>query len=259
MVKFKFTEAQTEDYDKWLSFYPDRNRHSPFTLKLEGYGYFDPRPQLVFNLTSVLALILPFLSLWLLPLSIFFLFYGWGQTYIRIPYDTGKGDECESPQYGLNTYTHGSDVVDELWVYWGKSRKHLGLPWAFKWYRTSILLKDGTWEHEYKGQKKDFYKSDWDSKKFVEQHPYKYVLKSGEVQERIATVTIEEREWRRNSLMFTALFNNIRRTIAVEFDQEVGERTGSWKGGTVGCGYEILPWEKPVEALRRMEAERKFN
>jgi len=39
---------------------------------------------------------------------------------------------------------------------------------------------------------------------------------------------------------------------------EVGERTGEWKGGTTGCGYQMLPNETPLETLRRMEKERKF-
>jgi hypothetical protein len=44
----------------------------------------------------------------------------------------------------------------------------------------------------------------------------------------------------------------------IEFNDEVGERTGSWKGGTLGCGYNLLPNETPLECLRRMEKERKF-
>lgn len=48
------------------------------------------------------------------------------------------------------------------------------------------------------------------------------------------------------------------RAIDVQFSDEVGERTGSWKGGTIGCGYNMLPGESPLDTLRRMEAERKF-
>jgi hypothetical protein len=57
--------------------------------------------------------------------------------------------------------------------------------------------------------------------------------------------------------MWSNLFNRIRTTIGVEFNDEVGERSGSWKGGTLGCGYEILPNETPLMCLRRMEKERK--
>lgn len=47
--------------------------------------------------------------------------------------------------------------------------------------------------------------------------------------------------------------------IDIEFSDEVGERTGSWKGGVLGCGFDMLPGERPVDALRRMELERKFT
>jgi hypothetical protein len=83
-------------------------------------------------------------------------------------------------------------------------------------------------------------------------------LKNGTVQERFATVNVEEREWRPRWFKFTKLFAKVRRTIGVEFSDEVGERTGSWKGGTVGCGYDLLPKETPLACLRRMEKERKF-
>jgi hypothetical protein len=51
----------------------------------------------------------------------------------------------------------------------------------------------------------------------------------------------------------------VRTSIEVGFDDEVGERTGSWKGGTIGCGYDMLPDESAVQCLRRMERERKFT
>ena len=47
--------------------------------------------------------------------------------------------------------------------------------------------------------------------------------------------------------------------IDVQFDGEVGERSGSWKGGTVGCGYDKLPHESIEQCLRRMEKEREFK
>jgi hypothetical protein len=45
----------------------------------------------------------------------------------------------------------------------------------------------------------------------------------------------------------------------VEFDREVGERSGTWKGGCIGCGYKMLPGETIAQAIRRMEAERVFD
>lgn len=258
MIKFKFTEKDTEDYDKWISFYPKRDYQTPFKLKIEKYGYFDPRPQFNFNITSILAVILPFLNLWFLPLSILFLFYGWGSVYMRLPYDTKKSNESENPEYGFNTFTH-TGIITEIWFYWGWKRKHMDLPWALRWYRTSLFLKDGNWETEKKGSRKEFWNEKWDKIKFVERHPYSYKLKSGKVQHTIATVTIEEREWRRKWLPFSELFNNVDKSIKIDFDSEIGERSGSWKGGVLGCSYTMLPWETAEETLRRMEKEKKFN
>jgi len=45
----------------------------------------------------------------------------------------------------------------------------------------------------------------------------------------------------------------------VSFDAEVGEGTGSYKGGVVGCSHDMLPFETPIETLRRMEKEVRFN
>jgi hypothetical protein len=88
--------------------------------------------------------------------------------------------------------------------------------------------------------------------------PYRYVLKNGTVQDRTAEVFVERRSWRPRCLRWTSLFEKSRTSIDVKFDDEVGERTGSWKGGTVGCGYNLLPDESPEQCLRRMERERKF-
>lgn len=88
-----------------------------------------------------------------------------------------------------------------------------------------------------------------------ETHPYLYRLDSGAVQHRNATIKAEEREWRR----WWIPWRRVSRYIDVQFDGEVGERTGSWKGGTLGCGYEMKADERPVDTLRRMERERTFR
>ena len=92
-----------------------------------------------------------------------------------------------------------------------------------------------------------------------ETHDYTYVLRNGTVQNRKATIQTEEREWRWKLFFILPLPKKVRRSIDINFDDEVGERTGSWKGGTLGCGYELLPTESPLQCLRRMEKERKFT
>jgi hypothetical protein len=92
-------------------------------------------------------------------------------------------------------------------------------------------------------------------KALVNTWPYHYTLKSGKVQERLATVTLEKRQWHRKWFPFLTKESTV---IDVEFNDEVGERSGSWKGGTIGCSYEIRPNETMFQCLRRMEAERDF-
>jgi len=70
-----------------------------------------------------------------------------------------------------------------------------------------------------------------------------------------ATTMIEEREW----LFGTGWFRwlswfrkpNIRRSLKIEFSAEVGPEKGSWKGGTLGHGIEMLPGELHEAAFRR--------
>lgn len=88
-------------------------------------------------------------------------------------------------------------------------------------------------------------------------YDYTYTLKSGEVQKRKATVYVDRMTWR---MRWWPVFRGkvVRTSISFNFDGEVGEETGSWKGGCIGSGYEMKPGEAPLETLRRMEAERKF-
>ena len=98
----------------------------------------------------------------------------------------------------------------------------------------------------------------WDFRKegaYLEVHPYKYTLRNGTVQERTATCSIEKRKWHRKWFPFLTRTSQV---IDIEFSDEVGERTGSWKGGTIGCSYEMLPTDTIESCLRRMESERKF-
>lgn len=70
-----------------------------------------------------------------------------------------------------------------------------------------------------------------------------------------ATTFIEEREWRFGEGWFKWLsrFNSpkIRRELSIEFAKEIGPGKGSWKGGVVSCGTDILPGELHEAAFRR--------
>lgn len=138
--------------------------------------------------------------------------------------------QCSGPRYGFQFFS------DLLCIHYGKDRGHrddphvcLTMPWGWRHREHRILTEP-------------------------ESHPYKYVLKSGEIQERIATINVETRLWTRPWLP-RKLF---KKSINIQFSDEVGERSGSWKGGCTGCGYDMREGENQLMTLRRMEAERKF-
>lgn len=227
-------------YDgKWITFYFGR----VFDISFEICGYFDNRPRINLDLFFFsLAIILPFRNSWT--------------------------DECDPPKWGIGYHNQ------TFWIYrGGKGNMNGGtkwwtinMPWAYDWVRTSCLRKDGKWEHDTilpiltnYPRRKHFWEDQWKEVLWSETHPYTYILKNGTVQERTATLHLEEREWRPRALKWTSLFKKISRSIKIDFDDEIGERTGSWKGGTVGCSYDIIDPELPVQCLKRMEAERKFS
>jgi len=249
----------------WFEFHP--LKWGVYTT-LEKAGYFDERPQLNFHVSQLLVIpLIPVLifnfSWWLLLLTLTIGVVGIGKIYLCLPFKTGI-NECESSRWGFYIYYHGFLSETQLVICLGEKNKYISFPWNLEWYRTSYLESWGAnqpmiWLTEKKGDRKDYWDSEkWKDKFWSETHPYTYVLKSGEVQNRLATIKVEESEWRRRWLMWIPLFNQVIRSIDVEFDGEVGEGTGSWEGGTIGCGYDLKPNETPHQCLKRMEQERKF-
>lgn len=148
------------------------------------------------------------------------------------------------------------------------------MPWDLVWVRTSKLKKDGTWYIESAKGNKQWKKenpgkslgSRWEWEKeqekelWSETHHYYYKTKYNEEQDDIeATIGVEEMEWRPRWFKWTKLFAMVRKSIKIEFNNEVGSERGSWKGGVLGCGYNMLPGETPYDTLMRMQKERNFD
>ena len=89
--------------------------------------------------------------------------------------------------------------------------------------------------------------------------PYLYILRSHDVQRTTATVYEEKVEGRRRWLRWCPWFNRINYWLHVEFDTPIGEQTGSWKGGVLGCSWQMQEGELALDALGRMEREREFK
>lgn len=181
---------------------------------------------------------------------------------IPLPFMDRWHREPEEIMESWGVYHHERAV----WFCWGNRSKVFHLPWDFTHIKHEVRRPDGSWVP---------YVGSWEVKqpdrsplfgdgkepdgRWQETYPYRYVLESGEVQERTATVYVERREWRWRWFSWLPWPARKRTYIDVAFNDEVGERTGSWKGGTLGCGWDMKKGETPLDALRRMERERKFR
>jgi hypothetical protein len=138
--------------------------------------------------------------------------------------------QCSGPRYGFYFFD------DHLVLLYGKSKgtrhdpsKFINMPWSWRHREHKVLSEPET-------------------------HPYRYTLRSGEVQERTATIYEESRLWTRYWLP-RRLY---KRSINIEFNDEVGEKTGSWKGGVLGTGFTMKQGETALQCLRRFEREVKL-
>jgi hypothetical protein len=186
---------------------------------------------------------------------------GWGLFQIYLPFKTRLEEGCDMPEYGFCVHS------DSLWIY--KGGDYESGQCQNKWWTWDLPFVsyefDGHWVKDkddqwvlMKGRKNSSNIEPWEFRKdgaYVETLPYRYVLKSGVVQERTATCSIEKRKWHRKWFPFLIMERTV---IDIKFNDEVGERSGSWKGGITGCSYDMLPNESIKDCLKRMEIERKF-
>ena len=153
----------------------------------------------------------------------------------------------DAPSYGI-TY-HSSSFM----IYHGKKIKVVYMPFDYAWIRTSLLLKDGTWEEESKGNRKNFYEPKWLDKQWQIKIPYQHTTSNKEIIDLQVTCHITEREWRQKWLKWIKWGARIKRTVNVEFSEEVGPGRGSWKGGVLGTGFDITKTGKIEDGLNEME------
>ena len=137
---------------------------------------------------------------------------------------------------------------------WGAKCKVIDLPWAWTFIAHEVRREDGSWvpyvgcwERDKKPDRRETFTFD-----------YSYTLKSGEVQQRTATVYVNRWKHRRKWLKHLPLFTRVNQSIDFTFSAEVGERTGSWKGGCISSGETMLRGETAEQTFRRMERDRKF-
>lgn len=200
-------------------------RHRPLSLNL--YNHYDEHDTLMLSLFGLTA-------------------------FITLPKFL-RGRELDEQGYGF------SFCEDALHCYWGNRVWVFWYPWNFEFYKRWERVVDDRYgcQTEYWVEIPAHMSHGFLATK--ESHPYTYTLEWGEVQNRTATIYADRMEWRRRCLMWLPLGRLVKTSISVDFDGEVGERSGSWKGGCIGCGYEMLDGESLADCLRRMERERRFK
>lgn len=156
----------------------------------------------------------------------------------------GSGYDFFQVFYGLQTW---DSKTSKNWC------KHL--PWMM-WdhVRRSIYSPDGShFATEEKGKWNEFY----ELKKTCPVSRFGFEDYDEEMI--VATCLIEEYEWHRGEGWFKWLRwfypAKIRRTLEIQFSAEVGREKGSYKGGTLGHGIEMLAGETPRQAFERYCAQ----
>lgn len=181
--------------------------------------------------------------------------------------DTDRGDRMlcvkfwrYSAYIPLGITFYGVDINDEpqwsvfgsaeygLWVRWSHRSRRFDWPGSVFTSTYEQQLPDGSWVSVF----------DQAAVPYSETHPYTYILKSGEVQSRNATISKRRHILARHWLHRIGWPTWSKESVNIKFDGEVGERAGSWKGGTIGCAYDLCPGETMLDSLRRMEREREF-
>lgn len=181
-----------------------------------------------------------------LSLHIHFLFLNF---FIPFPIKASEGEnDCGGRSWGFSFDSYG------VHLNWGDKCKIFDYPWNWESVRHEVRRPDGSWAPYVGSYEKDKEPDGRELFKF----PYAYTLQSGEVQKRTATVFVERSARRMRWLKWCTFFEKVEHHIDVTFDDEVGERTGSWKGGCLRCGYTMKPGETAHDTLRRMESERKL-
>lgn len=171
----------------------------------------------------------------------------------------GKYSE-HSREYGFSLSDMGNGY-DFLQVFFGPQThdssttknwcKHL--PWKqWRCVRWSVYTPDGTHfasEEKGKGKFLEF----CETKRTCPSSKFDFQDYDGE--KIIATCIIEEREWHRGEGWFKWLKyfyqTKVARSLDLQFSAEVGTEKGSWKGGTIGHGIDMLNSESPQQAFER--------
>lgn len=156
-----------------------------------------------------------------------------------------------------DSYAGFSCGREGVYVGWFGRSTILYWPWSLRYVRTEDAVRWGqfmgyTWTPTPKGDYEHKLAARWTAS-------YSYVRDNGQVQTTLATYRVCRRFYVYRALRWLGWPLRVYYSLDVDFAAPIGEGVHSWKGGTTGAGINIAPTESPHEALRRMEATRRFT
>jgi len=193
--------------------------------------------------------------------------FGWHSVF-KMPWKSKRfpyGD-CDAPTWGIQIHDN------TLWIMkGGEGNMNGGGKW-WTWdipYFTKVHVRhdvecdigeDGVPDIRMISYDKLNHRKDYlplEQNEYVNKHHYVYT-DSYDGKKVNATYWVEEREWRPKWFLKVDKWKQVKRYIEIVFDKGVGSEKESWKGGVIGCSYDLLPGETPEECIKRMEREKKF-
>lgn len=180
----------------------------------------------------------------------------WYWDYTERQYGFSLCDNHLSIKYGRASNDSSTEQ------YWG-----CFLPWAeWRFIRFSLydLHGDHVWtQHDSKRKGVAFDRYEEQRKVEASLPKAAFRFKDYDGEEITATTHIEEREWLRGTKWYKWLSwfyaPKVKRSLDIQFSAETGRRKGSWKGGTLGHGIEMLPGELHESAFKRYCSEREMT
>lgn len=172
--------------------------------------------------------------------------------YFEREYGFSYSEKAFHFYYGPQTHdstTTKSEIWSPPWLHWRF--------YSYRMYDTDGKLYYEEFERPRTKLASPHYRLDYEERSSIKDAcpKVKFLLQDYDGSWIIATTYIEEREWLFGDkwCKWLSIFRKpmVRTSLNISFNRETGPQKGSWKGGTTGCGIDILPNESHEDAMRR--------
>lgn len=173
----------------------------------------------------------------------------WDEHEKEFGYSIHEG--CLAIHYGAQTH---DSSTSKRWSWF--------IPWTqWRFTRYAIYDKDLKLVYEWREGRNRTWEMESLAKSVTDKASFEFTDFDGTVI--TAATIIEEREWKFGTGWFKwlSLFRRkkVRRSLEMSFSAELGPEKGSWKGGVVGMGMDMLPGEDHEAAFKRWCVEEKSD